>query len=83
MAAKSGKRKNKERNKGSTDAELSGGLAVEPGFDDGQTKKALSIRLQQPALEALTRQAHAMGIGPSTLARIWITERLRATRRAG
>ena len=44
-------------------------------------KKGMTVRLEQETLAALTAQAHKMGIGPSTLARMWILERLRADQR--
>jgi predicted HicB family RNase H-like nuclease len=37
----------------------------------------LTLRLDQADREALDRRAKAMGVGPSTLARIWLKERLR------
>lgn len=37
----------------------------------------LSLRLAPTDREALTRLAHERGVGPSTLVRIWIKERLR------
>ena len=37
----------------------------------------LTLRLDRADREELARRASAMGIGPSTLARIWIKERLR------
>jgi uncharacterized DUF497 family protein len=37
----------------------------------------LTLRLDQRDRDALRRRARAMGIGPSTLARIWLKERLR------
>ena len=39
-------------------------------------KKAITVRLEADTLEALTQQARAKGVGPSTLARMWIRERL-------
>jgi hypothetical protein len=36
-----------------------------------------TLRLDQTDREALARRAKAMGIGPSTLARMWLKERLR------
>ncbi len=38
----------------------------------------LTLRLERSDREALIRRARRMGIGPSTLARIWIKERLHA-----
>jgi predicted DNA binding CopG/RHH family protein len=46
-------------------------------FVRSQPKKGLTVRLAQDSLAALTKQAHEKGIGPSTLARMWILERLR------
>lgn len=43
----------------------------------GQPKKAISVRLPEDALAALTKQAQAAGVGPSTLIRIWVLEHLR------
>lgn len=37
----------------------------------------LTLRLDHSDREALDRGAKAMGVGPSTLARIWLRERLR------
>ena len=37
----------------------------------------LTVRLSPEALAVLRRQADQMGIGPSTLARIWIIKQLR------
>jgi predicted DNA binding CopG/RHH family protein len=43
----------------------------------GEPKKALTVRLPQTTVAALTREASEKGIGPSTLVRMWILERLR------
>lgn len=40
-------------------------------------KKALTVRLEEPTLRDLRRVAKEKGIGPSTLVRMWILERLR------
>lgn len=40
----------------------------------------LNIRLDPKSLEQLRSVAHKKGIGPTTLARMWITEQLNATR---
>lgn len=40
-------------------------------------KKAITVRLGQETLDALTKRAQEQGIGLSTLARLWIIERLR------
>ncbi len=37
----------------------------------------LTLRLDHADREALAKRARAMGVGPSTLARIWLKERLR------
>lgn len=37
----------------------------------------LTLRLEQSDRAALTRRARAKGVGPSTLARMWLKERLR------
>ena len=41
--------------------------------------KGITIRLDEETLGELRRQAHRRGIGPTTLARMWILERLRDT----
>lgn len=51
-------------------------------FVRSQPKKGITVRLAQDSLTALTEQAHDMGIGPSTLARMWILERLKEERLA-
>lgn len=38
--------------------------------------KGITIRLDEETLEILRQQAHRKGIGPTTLARMWILERL-------
>ena len=52
-------------------------IVTDVKFVKAQPKKAISVRLEQEKLERLTQEAKAMGIGPSTLARIWILEHLR------
>jgi hypothetical protein len=42
--------------------------------------KVIPIRLSGEKWEALRREARELGIGPSTLARMWILERLRTTK---
>jgi predicted DNA binding CopG/RHH family protein len=39
-------------------------------------KKAITVRLEADTLEALAQEARKTGVGPSTLVRIWIHERL-------
>lgn len=43
----------------------------------GELAKRLTLRLDGADRAELTRRAREMGIGPSTLARIWLKERLR------
>jgi predicted DNA binding CopG/RHH family protein len=40
--------------------------------------KGITIRLDEETLETLRQQAHKKGIGPTTLARMWILERLQS-----
>jgi hypothetical protein len=39
----------------------------------------ITIRLDPRTLEKLRQEAHQRGIGPTTLARMWILERLQET----
>ena len=39
-------------------------------------KRAITVRLEEDTLAALTREARKTGVGPSTLARMWIREHL-------
>lgn len=41
--------------------------------------QGITIRLDAPTLGKLRKEAHAKGIGPTTLARMWILERLSAS----
>jgi hypothetical protein len=50
-------------------------------FVKADSKKALTVRLDEETFEELAREARVKGIGPSTLARMVILEHLR-TRRA-
>jgi predicted DNA binding CopG/RHH family protein len=43
----------------------------------GELAERLTVRLEQADREELARQAAAKGVGPSTLARMWLKERLR------
>ncbi|MDO8688412.1 MAG: CopG family antitoxin [Dehalococcoidia bacterium] len=43
----------------------------------GRPKKGITVRVDEETLSALTDQAHLQGIGPSTLVRMWILQRLR------
>ncbi len=38
--------------------------------------QVLAVRLDQDTLEKLRKRAHAKGVGPTTLARMWILEHL-------
>ena len=44
--------------------------------------KVIPIRLSADKWEALRREASELGIGPTTLARMWILERLRQKTKA-
>ena len=46
-------------------------------FVRSKRKQPITVRLDQDTVAALRRQAHRRGIGTSTLARMWITERVR------
>lgn len=48
-------------------------------FVKAPSKKGITVRLDQDTLTALTQRAKEKGIGPSTLARMWILEHLRNT----
>lgn len=43
-------------------------------------RSVFSIRIDREDQEELTRQAKEIGVGPSTLARMWIKERLKQGR---
>jgi predicted DNA binding CopG/RHH family protein len=47
-------------------------------FVKATPKKALTVRLEEQTLADLRKLAREKGIGPSTLARMWILERLRS-----
>jgi predicted DNA binding CopG/RHH family protein len=42
--------------------------------------EGITVRLDSETLAELRQQAHEKGIGPTTLARMWIIEHLRASR---
>ena len=44
--------------------------------------KVIPVRLSAEKREELRKEAHALGIGPTTLARMWILERLRQQTKA-
>ncbi len=41
--------------------------------------EGITIRLDKETLQQLRKRAHAKGIGPTTLARMWVLEHLRET----
>lgn len=43
----------------------------------GDLAERLTVRLEQADRETLDRRARAKGVGPSTLIRMWVKERLR------
>jgi len=45
-----------------------------------QPKKGITVRLEEDYLAALRQEARAKGIGPSTLIRMWVLERLHELR---
>lgn len=53
--------------------------AVDVKFSKNLTEN-LTVRLSTSALALLRREADEKGVGPSTLARMWIVEQLRRTR---
>lgn len=54
--------------------------AVEMKFSRNLSEN-LTVRLSPEAIAILRKQADLMGIGPSTLARIWIVKQLRESMR--
>ena len=42
--------------------------------------KVIPVRMPSDSWEELRREAHELGVGPSTLARMWILEKLRSAR---
>lgn len=51
---------------------------VEFAVRRARASKAITIRLDEETLASLTDQAAEQGIGPSTLVRMWILDRLKA-----
>lgn len=45
-------------------------------------EKVIPVRLSADKWEALRKEANELGIGPTTLARMWILERLRLKHKA-
>lgn len=50
------------------------------GFHRARKSGSLTIRLQPDDIVRLRREAGQLGIGPSTLARMWILEHLRRSK---
>ena len=50
-------------------------------FVKAKPKRALTVRLDEETMNALTKEAHEKGIGPSTLARMVILEHLKRQHR--
>ena len=50
------------------------------GFHIANKNRTLTIRFPEKAIQALRRNAFRLGIGPTTLARMWLLERLRVTK---
>jgi CopG antitoxin of type II toxin-antitoxin system len=46
-----------------------------------QLSEGITVRLDPETLSQLRERAHALGIGPTTLARMWILEHLRGEQR--
>jgi predicted DNA binding CopG/RHH family protein len=51
-------------------------VVKEPLQDARPSKKAISIRVDEPALDQLKRMAGKKGLGYQTLMRMWVLERL-------
>ncbi|MEK7534627.1 MAG: CopG family antitoxin [Patescibacteria group bacterium] len=50
------------------------------GFHSARKSRTLTIRFSEKSLEVLRRHALNMGVGPTTLARMWLLERLRSVK---
>jgi hypothetical protein len=50
---------------------------VQVSFDKPLIKRGLTVKLSDQTLDELRERAKKQGIGPSTLARMWILEHLR------
>ena len=46
------------------------------GFHSANKNRTLTIRFSDKALQSLREQAFRLGIGPTTLARMWLMEKL-------
>lgn len=53
-------------------------LVTDVRFVKARPQKALTVRLDQDTFAAVSQEARKQGIGSSTLARLWILERVRA-----
>lgn len=56
--------------------EINDGTIV--GFHQANKTHTITIRFQPEFLQALREKAFYLGIGPTTLARMWIVEKLRS-----
>lgn len=50
------------------------------GFHIANKSRTLTVRFDEKLLQALKREAFKIGIGPTTLLRMWATEKLRTAR---
>jgi len=50
------------------------------GFHSARKSRTLTIRFSDKTLQVLRRHAFNLGVGPTTLARMWLLERLRVTK---
>jgi hypothetical protein len=55
---------------------------VQVRFTSPLIKRGLTVKLDEDTISQLRQVAHKRGIGPSTLARMWIIEHLRAEQSA-
>src|SRR6266496_3761394 len=46
-----------------------------------RANKPITVRLPEDTLASLTEKAHEMGVGPSTLIRMWVIEQLSVDRK--
>lgn len=52
------------------------GKDIKVGFHRANKTHTITIRFDPKKLQALREKADRMGVGPTTLARMWITEKL-------
>lgn len=50
------------------------------GFHQAKKEQTLTIRFDKQTLQVLREKAFKMGVGPTTLARIWLTEKLQSVK---